>query len=147
MKDEDKIFQDYLWGDIAKHTSRGWVLTADDASSMIDSYEYEGRLEPSKSRKALKEEDDTEVPETREERLFESFAKEAMGALVEAGNADFVLLRNDKLRKWWQEVVRKDLAEKARIEAIARKKALKEQGLAKLSDEEKEALGLTRKKS
>lgn len=86
------------------------------------------------------------VPETREDRMFESFAKEAMRELVKAGIADFVLLKNDKLRSWWQKVVKEELAEQARREAREHKRMLKEQALAKLSDEEKEALGLTRKK-
>lgn len=77
---------------------------------------------------------------------FEVFATEAMRELVESGKADFVLLKNDKLRAWWQQVVSDELAEQARKDAIAHKKQLKEQALSKLSDEEKEALGLTKGK-
>ena len=77
---------------------------------------------------------------------FETFAAEAMRELVAAGKADFVLLKNDKLRAWWQDLVKRELAEQARLEAIARKKLLKEQALSKLSEEEKEALGLNRKR-
>lgn len=106
---------------------------------------------PKKAAPPLKSFDDYEDDEddtyTRSENIkFEKFAKEAMGALVEAGIADFVLLKNDKLRKWWQDVVKKELAAQAKREAIQRKAELKEQALAKLSDEEKEALGLIRKK-
>ena len=86
------------------------------------------------------------TPETKEDRLFESFAKEAMRELDAQGLAEFVLLRNDKLRTWWQKILKEELAERIRKEKIAHKKALREQGLAKLSDEEKEALGLSRKK-
>lgn len=82
----------------------------------------------------------------RQDRQFESFAKEAMRELVNAGLADFVLLKNDKLRKWWSSVVKKELEEQIKREAIENKRKLKEQALSKLSDEEKEALGLTKKK-
>ena len=99
------------------------------------------------SAKATEEDEEDELtPVTSEDRLFESFAKEAMRGLVEHGIADFVLLKNDKLRAWWQRVVKQEQIAQAKREAAAHKKMLKEQALAKLSDEEKEALGLTRKK-
>ena len=88
--------------------------------------------------------DDTPMP--REEKKFEEFAKAAMHELAEHGLADFVLLKNDKLRAWWQSVLKEELAAQTKREAIERKKMLKEQALSKLSDEEKEALGLNRKK-
>lgn len=77
---------------------------------------------------------------------LEVFAKEIMRELVECGKADFVLLKNDKLRTWWQEIVSEELAAQAKIDAANHKKMLKEQALSKLSDEEKEALGLNRKR-
>ena len=79
------------------------------------------------------------------ERKFERFAKEAMTVLVEHGLADFLLLKNDKLRAWWAAEVKKDLAAQAKRDAIERKRQLQEQALAKLSDEELAALGLKRK--
>ncbi len=81
----------------------------------------------------------------RKAKQFEDFAKEAMHELAKAGIADFVLLKNDKLRTWWQQVLKEELAEQVKKDAIAHKKQLKEQALSKLSDEEKEALGLTKK--
>lgn len=118
-----------------------WYHDSRSIAELFSKYEKEESVSVMKP----KEQDDY-VPETKEDRMFESFAKEAMRELVTAGLADFVLLRNDKLRKWWQEVVKKEMAEQAKREAIEHKKKLKEQALAKLSDEEKEALGLTRKK-
>lgn len=98
-------------------------------------------------RKMAVADDSSELtPVTREDKLFESFAKEAMRGLVEHGVADFVLLKNDKLRTWWQVVVKAEQIEQAKREAAEHKRQLKEQALAKLSDEEKEALGLHRKK-
>ena len=82
--------------------------------------------------------------DTREDKMFESFAKAAMGALVAAGQADFVLLKNDKLRKWWTGVVSAERAAQIKKEAIEHKQKLREQALSKLSDEEKEALGLVK---
>lgn len=137
MKEED---------DMNESWSTGYSMG--DIADLIDSYRRITRVVGPTNAPTLKEISTVEdyTPETREDRLFESFAKEAMGALVEAGQADFVLLKNDKLRKWWQEVVRKDLEAQVKREASERKKQLKEQALSKLSDEEKEALGLTRKK-
>lgn len=77
---------------------------------------------------------------------FETFTKEAMKALVEAGVADFVLLKNDKLRAWWQHVLAEELREQTRLEEIERVKRVKEAALAKLSDEEKKILGLDKKR-
>jgi hypothetical protein len=81
----------------------------------------------------------------RKAKQFEEFAKAAMHELAEHGLADFVLLKNDKLRAWWQQVLKEELAAQTKREAIERKKMLKEQALSKLSDEEKEALGLNKK--
>ena len=92
------------------------------------------------------DDDDNFTPVSREDKLFESFAKEAMRELVAHNIADFVLLKNDKLRKWWQDVVKQERIEQERRERIEHRRQLKEQALAKLSDEEKEALGLIRKK-
>ena len=65
-----------------------------------------------------------------------------MTALVESGQEDFLLLKNDDLRAWWierQEYLRKkEEAEQAKL----RRAELKAQVLARLTDEEKAALGI-----
>jgi len=124
----------------------------DDAMDIASLYEkiVGDKLEKKDNRaSSYREEDDDDdnfTPVSREDKLFESFAKEAMRELVAHNIADFVLLKNDKLRKWWQDVVKQERIEQERRERIEHRRQLKEQALAKLSDEEKEALGLIRKK-
>lgn len=55
---------------------------------------------------------------------------------VEAGIA------KKDLNRWWQEHIAKDEARKIREEADRQRKVLREDALAKLSDEEKKVLGL-----
>lgn len=70
----------------------------------------------------------------------------AMEELVKQGKADFLVLRNEEVREWWEAHVEADRKEKARIAEIERKARVREEALARLSDEEKELLGLTKKK-
>jgi hypothetical protein len=66
----------------------------------------------------------------------------AMEELVKHGKADFLVLKNDELRTWWETHVAADRKEKARIAEIERKERVRAEALARLSDEEKELLGL-----
>jgi hypothetical protein len=66
----------------------------------------------------------------------------AMEELVKQGREDFLVLKNEEVRTWWEEHVRADRAEKARIAEIERKERVRAEALARLSDEEKELLGL-----
>jgi hypothetical protein len=69
-------------------------------------------------------------------------ACKAMTELVKSGHADFLVLKDDEVREWWekhQEADRK--AQEAKAEK-ARKTKLKKEALAKLSDEEKIVLGI-----
>jgi len=71
-----------------------------------------------------------------------AYAHVATQALVDAGQADFVFLKHDGMREWWQgrlEAIHRQ--EQARL-AKQRKIELKAQALAKLTQEEREALGL-----
>jgi hypothetical protein len=52
------------------------------------------------------------------------------------------VLKNEEVRTWWEEHVRADRAEKARIAEQERKDRVRAEALARLSDEEKELLGL-----
>jgi len=70
------------------------------------------------------------------------FAYIAMDTLEKNGIEDFVLLKNDDLRAWWKghkEAMAQEAADKA---ARLRKYELKQQALAKLTPEEREALGV-----
>lgn len=71
-----------------------------------------------------------------------NYATIAMQALEENGHADFVLLKHDDLHKWWN-FHKKEIAkaEEARV-ARERRAEVKARVLARLTDEEKEVLGL-----
>jgi hypothetical protein len=69
-------------------------------------------------------------------------ACKAMTELVKSGHADFLVLKDDEVREWWeqhQEADRK--AQEAKLER-ARKAKLKKEALAKLTNEEKKVLGI-----
>ena len=65
-----------------------------------------------------------------------------MEELVKQGKEDFLVLKNEEVRTWWEEHVKADRKEKARIAEIERKERVRAEALARLSDEEKELLGL-----
>lgn len=73
-------------------------------------------------------------------------ACKAMDALEENGIEDFLLLKDDEVRQWWQQHKEADRKEKARIAEKERRERVKAEALARLSDEEKELLGLAQPK-
>ena len=70
----------------------------------------------------------------------------AMEALEKDGRADFLLLENDEVREWWTAHKEADRKERARVAELQRREAVKQEALNKLSDEEKELLGLKKSK-
>lgn len=74
-----------------------------------------------------------------------NFAYIALKHLEDNNMQDFVLIKHDDLRDWWkghkEDLARAEEARQARL----RRAEIKERALARLSDEEKEALGLKRK--
>ena len=66
----------------------------------------------------------------------------AMQTLEENGIADFVLLKHDDVRDWWKERKLEIERRNAEVEAKARKAEIKARALARLTEEEKVALGL-----
>lgn len=70
----------------------------------------------------------------------------AMDELEANGIAEVLLLKNDELREWWTAHKEADRKEKARIAEKERKARVKQEALDRLSDEEKELLGLAPKK-
>lgn len=70
----------------------------------------------------------------------------AMEALEKDGRADFLLLEDDEVREWWTEHKEADRKERARVAEQQRREAVKQEALNKLSDEEKELLGLKKPK-
>ena len=66
----------------------------------------------------------------------------AMEELVRQGKADFLVLKNEEVREWWEAHVKADRAEKARVAEQERRERIKREALDRLTDEEKELLGL-----
>ena len=73
-------------------------------------------------------------------------ACKAMDALEENGIEDFLLLKDDEVRQWWQQHKEADRKEKTRVAEKERRARVKAEALARLSDEEKELLGLAQPK-
>lgn len=70
----------------------------------------------------------------------------AMTELEKVGKADFLVLKDDELRNWWEAHKEADRKERARIAEIERQERVKQEALDRLTDEEKELLGLVRPK-
>ena len=66
----------------------------------------------------------------------------AMEELVRQGKEDFLVLKNPEVAEWWAAHVKADRAEKARIAEQERRERVKKEALDRLTDEEKELLGL-----
>lgn len=66
----------------------------------------------------------------------------AMTELEQVGKAEFLVLRNEEVRDWWEEHKEADRKERARIAELERRERVKQEALARLTDEEKELLGL-----
>ena len=69
-------------------------------------------------------------------------ACKAMTALEEAGQEDFLLLKDEEVREWWKKHKEADAKAKAEREEKARIARIKKEALAKLSAEERQALGI-----
>lgn len=70
----------------------------------------------------------------------------AMEELERQGKEDFLILKNEEVGHWWAAHKEADRKEKARVAELERRKRVKEEALARLTDEEKELLGLTKAK-
>jgi ABC-type cobalamin/Fe3+-siderophores transport system ATPase subunit len=69
-------------------------------------------------------------------------ACKAMTELVEQGKADFLVIRDDEVREWWDKHQEADRKAKEQAAEKRRINKLKKEALAKLSDEEKAVLGI-----
>jgi hypothetical protein len=83
---------------------------------------------------ALDQYADTAVTPTMAERI--------MDALCEDGRGDLLLLKDDEIREWWTEVLRKRKIHADRLAEIDRRARIREEALRKLSAEEREILGI-----
>jgi cytosine/adenosine deaminase-related metal-dependent hydrolase len=101
--------------------------------------DYDSRWDDSWSQKAR--DADTKAIKEHTDKLARIACK-AMTELVKSGHADFLILKDDEVREWWeqhQEADRK--AQEAKLEK-QRRAQIKKEALAKLSDEEKKILGI-----
>ena len=94
-------------------------------------------------------EDDYRVHDTSYERNLKDqndrlarIACKAMTALEEAGQEDFLLLKDEEVREWWAKHKEADAKAKAEREEKARMARIKKEALSKLSTEERKALGI-----
>ena len=69
-------------------------------------------------------------------------ACKAMTELVKAGYADFLVLKDDEIREWWEQHQEADRKAREKEERKKERTKLRRQALKKLSEEEKIALGL-----
>ena len=69
----------------------------------------------------------------------------ALQTLEDNDIADFVLLKHDDIRDWWKERKLEVQRQQEATEARARRAELRLRALARLTEEEKEALGLRKK--
>lgn len=69
-------------------------------------------------------------------------ACKAMTELVKSGYGDFLVLKDDEVREWWEKHQEDDRkAQQAKLEK-ERRAQVKKEALAKLSDDEKQVLGI-----
>lgn len=69
----------------------------------------------------------------------------ALYTLEENNMLDFVILKHDDIRDWWTERKQEVRRQQEAAEAKQRRAELRERALSRLTDEEKEALGLKKK--
>jgi len=81
--------------------------------------------------------------------MLARIACKALNTLEENQLEDLLLLKDDEVREWWAKHKEADRQAREAEEARERKERIKAEALSKLSDTEKEALGLikTKKKS
>ena len=79
--------------------------------------------------------------------MLARIACKALGELENNKIEDMLLLKDDEVREWWLKHKEDDRKAKEAREARERREAKKAAALAKLSEEEKELLGIAKPKS
>lgn len=79
--------------------------------------------------------------EKQNDRLARIACK-AMTELVKSGHADFLVLRDDEVREWWEKHQEADRRAQEAEQEKQRIAKVKRDALKKLSDEEKKILGV-----
>jgi len=78
----------------------------------------------------------------READRLARVACQAMQTLEDMGKADFLLLKDEEVREWWTAHKEADRKAREAFEARLRREELKAAALAKLTEEERAALGI-----
>lgn len=79
--------------------------------------------------------------------MLARIACKALAELEDNKIEDMLLLRDDEVRQWWAKHKEDDRRAKEAREAKERRAAIKKAALAKLSEEEKELLGIVKPKT
>lgn len=69
-------------------------------------------------------------------------ACKAMTELVEQGKADFLILRDEEVRDWWEQHQEADRKAREEREKKEREARIRKEALAKLTPEERKILGI-----
>jgi len=77
--------------------------------------------------------------------MLARIACKALTELEDNKISDVLLLKDDEVRVWWAAHKEADRKERERVAELERRKRIKAEALARLSDEEKELLGLAPK--
>lgn len=72
-------------------------------------------------------------------------ACKAMEELVKSGKADFLLIKDDEVREWWEQHQEADRKAREAREQKERDARVRREALAKLTDEEKKILGIKKR--
>jgi hypothetical protein len=79
--------------------------------------------------------------------MLARIACKALQELEDNKIEDMILLRDDEVREWWQKHKEDDRRAREAREAKERRAAIKKAALSKLSEEEKEVLGIAKAKT
>lgn len=79
--------------------------------------------------------------------MLARIACKALQELEDNKIEDMILLRDDEVREWWQKHKEDDRKAREAREAKERRAAIKKAALSKLSEEEKEVLGIAKAKT
>jgi hypothetical protein len=101
--------------------------------------DYDSRWDDSWSKKAR--DADTKAIKEHTDKLARIACK-AMTELVKSGHADFLVLKDDEVREWWEKHQEADRKAREKEERKKERIKIRRAALRKLSEEEKIALGL-----
>ena len=84
----------------------------------------------------------THVSGKKKTDMLARIACKAMTELTEQGKADFLLIKDDEVREWWEAHQIADRQAREAREKKERENRIRQEALAKLTPEEKKILGI-----